>query len=284
MSETVIYSPRNDNAVDYALSITRNYLKQLRQRSIGIEQAAILEIGPGAEFASALVMASHGATVTLADRFLAPWDDGFHPGFYREFLHRYDGPKSAIAAVVAQGNYDGVLRLLAEPAEALAGIADGSIDLVLSNAVLEHVRDFGQVAAELARITRPGGAHSHQVDCRYHRDFTRPLDHLLISEADFEAERAATGCIHGSQMRLQEMAECFVPHFWIDEIEPNNFAEPDYFEMIAPQLEGRFAQFPRQSLRITGGRLWLSRKPPAPKPKPAWRRVLEWRRAERSRR
>ena len=165
-----------------------------------------------------------------------------------------------------------MLSLLPEPAEALAGIADQSVDLVLSNAVLEHVRDLTKVAREMARITRPGGVQAHQVDCRHHRDFSRPLDHLLIPERDFAAEREATGCVHGTQLRLQEMAACFARDFWLDEIDPNAFAASDYLDQLRPRLPGRFADFPRQSLRITGGRLWLSRKPA---PKPWWRRV--WR-------
>jgi SAM-dependent methyltransferase len=270
MSDAAISYPRNDNAVDYALQVTRNYLAMLSQRAIGVERAKILEIGPGADFAAQLVLASLGAEVTLADRFLARWDAEFHPGFYRVFLDRWDGPNAAIEAVLARGSYDGVLRLLPEPAEAMTGIADGSMDLVLSNAVLEHVRDMKSVAREMARITRPGGVQAHQVDCRYHRDFSRPLDHLLIAEAEFAAERERTGCVHGTQMRLQEIAECFAAEFWIDEIEPNAFAEPDYLDALRLRLEGRFAAFPRQTLRITGGRLWLSRKAATPKAR-RWR-------------
>jgi SAM-dependent methyltransferase len=276
MSEAVGFSPRNDNAVDYALSITQNYLAQLRQRAIAVERASILEIGPGAEFASALVMASYGASVTLADRFLARWDDSFHPAFYRDFLARWDGPNSAIEAVIARGGYEGVLRLLPQPAEALTDVADRSIDVVLSNAVLEHVRDFRLVVRELARIAKPGGVQGHQVDFRYHRDFSRPLDHLLIPQREFEADREATGCIHGTQIRMQEMAERFMPHFWIDEIEPNCFAEPEYLTRITPRLKGRFVHFPRQSLRIVGGRIWLTRKLPGPK-RVGLRRWLPWR-------
>lgn len=276
MTETAFYSPRNDNAVGYALSIARNYLDQLKARGVRLERASILEIGPGADFAAALVLASHGATVTLADRFLAPWDKSFHPGFYGEFVERYDGPKWAIEAVLARNGYDGVLRLLPEPAETLSGIGDASIDLVLSNAVLEHVRDFHQVARELARITRPGGVHAHQVDCRDHRDFTRPLDHLLLPEAEFEAERTKRGCMNGTQFRLQEMAEHFTADFWLDEIEPNCFADGDYLDALAPRLAGRFARFPRHSLRITGGRIWLTRKSLTPMPASRWRRLCRW--------
>jgi SAM-dependent methyltransferase len=146
-------------------------------------------------------------------------------------------------------------------------LKDASVDIVLSNAVLEHVRDLAQVAREMARITRPGGTHSHQIDCRDHKNFGRPLDHLLIPEEEFAIEREKQGCMRGTQLRMQEIAETFACDFWLDEMEPNCFAEADYLDEIAPKLRGRYKHFPRQSLRITGGRLWLTRKTPAPKPR-----------------
>src|SRR5579859_830050 len=127
MSEAAFFSPRNDDAVGYALSIARNYLALLKQRNICLNRLSILEIGPGADFAAALVMTGLGASVTLADRFLQPWDDAFHPDFYRRFLEHYDGPGWAIEAVLARGGYDGVLRLLPQPAEALSSLEDGSV-------------------------------------------------------------------------------------------------------------------------------------------------------------
>lgn len=270
MSETAFYAAPNPDAVDYAIRVAAFHVEMLQRRGVRLNGAEILELGPGADFSAALVLASHGARVTLADRFLTPWRDDFHPGFYRAFLAQYDGRKSAVEAVVAQNGYDGVLRLLPEPAEALAGVADASLDIVLSNAVLEHVKDFPKVVRELARISRAGGIQAHQVDWRNHWDFDRPLDHLLMPQAEFDAEREQTGCQRGTQLRPPEMAEAFAADFWLDEIEPNCFAEPAYLDEITPRLPERFARFPRPSLRVLGARLWLSRKPP----RPLWQRLF----------
>ncbi len=45
--------------------------------------------------------------------------------------------------------------------EALALLADGSFDLIYSEETLEHVRSLSDVAAEMYRVTRPGGAGLH---------------------------------------------------------------------------------------------------------------------------
>jgi ubiquinone/menaquinone biosynthesis C-methylase UbiE len=44
---------------------------------------------------------------------------------------------------------------------------DGSIDLILSRAVLEHVPDVPQAAREMARVTRPCGVSLHFLPGRY---------------------------------------------------------------------------------------------------------------------
>jgi ubiquinone/menaquinone biosynthesis C-methylase UbiE len=45
--------------------------------------------------------------------------------------------------------------------------ADGSVDLILSRTVLEHVPDVPAAAREMARVTRPGGVSLHFLPCRY---------------------------------------------------------------------------------------------------------------------
>jgi SAM-dependent methyltransferase len=50
----------------------------------------------------------------------------------------------------------GLTRLAAATAEALP-IATGSLDVVLALDLLEHIRDDGAAAKELARVLRPGG-------------------------------------------------------------------------------------------------------------------------------
>ena len=48
-------------------------------------------------------------------------------------------------------------------------IADeGSIDFLLSNAVMEHVNDLGTAYQAMSRWLRPGGLASHQIDFRSH--------------------------------------------------------------------------------------------------------------------
>jgi SAM-dependent methyltransferase len=44
---------------------------------------------------------------------------------------------------------------------------DGSFDLVISDQVLEHVKDYGSTFAEVARVLKPGGQSLHVFPSRY---------------------------------------------------------------------------------------------------------------------
>jgi Methyltransferase domain len=111
-----------------------------------------------------LVLASHGAEVTVADLYLAEWDAPFHRKFYEAFLDKWTGEKTAIEKALRQDGYDGLLTMVREPAEHMPSIKSETFDFVQSHATLEHIMDISAAAADMARVTRPHGFHSHQGD------------------------------------------------------------------------------------------------------------------------
>jgi SAM-dependent methyltransferase len=251
-----------DDALNYAIDLSKNHLR-LISRSGTLAGLRYLEIGPGSDFAPQLVLASHGVQVTVADKYIAQWDPGYHPQFYEAFLERWTGPSDGIRAVLAQGSYAGVIRVVPEPCENLASIGPNSFDFVLSTAVLEHVADIDHCAAELARVTSPGGIHCHQVDFRYHKSFDRPLDHLLQDWAEYQRERRyGGGVVHGTMMRMPEMIEIFSRYFWIWDIVTSARAERDYTAEICRRLpdDNAYKYWPIEMLRETSGCFWLARK------------------------
>jgi SAM-dependent methyltransferase len=252
-----------DDAVEYALNVAQGYLDQLAKRSISVPALDYLEIGPGADFAAQLVLSGLGAQVTLADRYLADWDPDYHPLFYRAFLDKWPGVGAgAIKAVLDRGGYDGVIRLAAEPVERMSSLANESFDFVQSNAVLEHVLDLDRAIGELARITRPGGIHAHQIDFRYHRNFAKPLDHLLADTPNYVRAFSRYNTSQGTSTRMPEMIEQFIQYFWVWDIEINAVSSPEYVGKIWHRLPptSRYKNWALPVLAIVGGRLWLMRK------------------------
>ncbi|MCC6671132.1 MAG: class I SAM-dependent methyltransferase [Planctomycetes bacterium] len=67
------------------------------------------------------------------------------------------------------------------------GLPDGSVDVVISNSVMEHVPDVDAALQELARVTRRGGFALHGIDVadhRIHHDASlHPLEFLTVQSS-----------------------------------------------------------------------------------------------------
>jgi Methyltransferase domain len=250
--------------VDYALQNAHIHLDIARAAQIDLPRANILEIGPGLSFAPQLAFASHGACVTVADPFLKRWDPNYHPKFYRQFRAKWDGPAAAIDRVIkADGYPPDVIRCVMQPIERLWPLEGQQFDLVLSNAVLEHVSDLPSACRMLATLTRIGGVNSHQVDFRDHRNFERPLEFLLRSDAQFLFE--STRCLggQGNRVRYIECVQLFNDAgFSVAPDAANSFVENQYFTEFLPRLRAsvsRYRDWPAADLRILSARFSLHR-------------------------
>ncbi len=74
-------------------------------------------------------------------------------------------------------------------------IEPASLDFIFSTSVLEHVDQPNAVYAAMARALKPGAATFHSVDLRDHRDFSKPLAFLELSEEEYAA--------HATENRLR---------------------------------------------------------------------------------
>lgn len=252
-------------AVDYAIQIARSHLERLSAFGLKLEGLRILELGPGVNFAPQLVMASMGARVAVADRFRVSWNDEYHPAFYRAFRERWGHPVSAIDRVLNDGAHsDEVISSFASPAEDLAAISSASFDLVISNAVLEHVYSMPAVCSEMARVTAPGGLNLHQIDFRDHHDFTRPLEFLTMPDDEFKALFDWKNGERGNRWRPSETQREFErAGFELLEVEVNAQTEPSYLEEFLPRLRAAsssYRDWPQNDLMILGAFLKMRRK------------------------
>src|SRR5262245_40139818 len=227
--------------VTYALDVGVNMLNWLGNE-VSLCNKTVLEIGPGINFGPILFLACQGAAPIFADRFLAPWDPNYHPNFYRVFRaeliqkHPEVDPRPIDRLLEAHSYPDDVLRRITSGAE-LLDLPNDSVDIVLSNAVFEHLEDHSKAFSELFRITKPGGWGFHQVDFRDHRSFDRPLGHLLMSHKDFE--RVANACFRecGTTVRHFEMIHLFQDRgFELKKFASNLCAAPEYLDDLMPRL------------------------------------------------
>jgi hypothetical protein len=176
----------------YALRIAKGYVSQLPGGIYSLKGKAVLELGPGLNLGTALLLRCWGAgEVAVADRFLVRFQPTYHPRLYRRLSElvrndEYDADTEPLDKSATAGRHlQHFLTLIETPLERLGETAALCFDLTLSNAVLEHVYHPLLAIRSLANISRHGSLGLHQVDCRDHRDFSRPLEYLLLDEFSF---------------------------------------------------------------------------------------------------
>jgi SAM-dependent methyltransferase len=240
----------------YAARVLDLYLSYLPPGT-RIEGARVLELGPGPYLGTALLMAAHGADVTVADPYLPTWDDQVHAPLCRAIITELSGRASGIgrleAAIHARSLAPGV-RCVAAPAEALDAIDDATVDIALSNAVFEHVEQVPRAVHHLARVTAPGGIGVHQVDFRDHHDFSRPLEYLMVDADVFWHDSARCFGERGNRWRHTQMLDAFAnAGFAIERFEVSARADDGYVAGLQRRLHSDFADLSREELSVLIG-------------------------------
>lgn len=259
--------------VQYCIRIGEEYLALLNSSGMTVKGKTILEIGPGINFGCAAILACHGASMIVSDRYLAPWDEYYHSAFYKALMawmkkHRPDLQLKPLKDILSLGRDNPSILCVPQECEALSSIEANSVDGILSNAVLEHLNRPGVAFAEMFRISRPGALGIHQVDFRDHRDFSRPLEYLLLSAHDFESMFAERNGECGRQIRPAEMESLFCgAGFVVDRFDGNISADDAYLCDLIPRLRAAihspYRDFHGEGLKVISGRFFL-RKPFAP--------------------
>lgn len=257
--------------VEYAASNANFWISLLPEGNEFLKGRTVLEIGPGSNFGIPLIFACHGARVMVADRFITPWSADYHPKFYallRETVQeKWPGiDLTPLETVLAQGRYpDDVITLWRGSVEELTDVPDRSVDLVFSNAVLEHLYDLPSAFFHLARITKPGGLGFHQVDFRDHSNFPRPLEFLLFREERYYGIEKITHVEFGNRCRPCQMFRLLEQAgFAVRDFRPDIFADEEYLEEFLVRLrqarKSPYRDYAAEDLRPLSGLLYVVRQ------------------------
>lgn len=194
----------------YAMRVFDTHVERARLTGT-LAGRTILELGPGDSVASAVIAAAHGAQCVLVDagRFvrsdIAP---------YLELTAALQARGLTAPDLAGCDDVDALLarcraRYLTAGLASLRQIADASIDLIFSQAVLEHVRqrEFLPMMHECRRVLKPGGVCSHQVDLKDH--LSGGLNNLRFSERTWESDFFTKSGFYTNRIQYRRMLRLF---------------------------------------------------------------------------
>lgn len=201
------------------MRIARGYASALESAGIFLARQRVLEVGAGRTNVVGYALASMGAAaVTLLEPFV-PFDAR------RDTVLR----KSALASAAIDAD-------LVHRISSFADVADSSIDVLMSNSVLEHVLDLRSFLTNCRRVLATDGVMLHQVDYRDHF-FKYPYAFLTFNEQTW-SRWLDPGDL--PRWRLPDhLAEFAAVGFAVEVLARESAAEA--FARIEAQLVGRFA-------------------------------------------
>ncbi len=195
---------------EYAYSVFRRHFDAVAGAPSKPPQA-VLELGPGDSVASALIARALGVerSYLVDSGDFATREMAVYRGLTRfldhQGLHPVALDESSFEAMLS--SLDSIY--LTAGLESLATIPDDSVDLIFSQAVMEHVRldQFDATTRELRRIVRSTGVISHQVDLRDH--LGGGLNNLRFTPTLWESQFFARSGFYTNRIRFSEMLERF---------------------------------------------------------------------------
>lgn len=162
--------------VDAPFGVFARHFNRLPSQ-ISLDDKVVLEIGPGNSVAIALLLLAFGARkVVLVDKFKHLYWDNNNIKYHKRIvdlirLRRLPFADNAASAILIEKNrvffnHKKIEYHFCDAAN--LPFNDDSFDIVMSNAVLEHVHGIEDAIKELYRITKRGGIGIHEIDLGDH--------------------------------------------------------------------------------------------------------------------
>ncbi len=167
-----LFVPGSMLSHDYAISVYNQHISGLCTMHEGMHY---LEFGPGDSLATCIIAWAHGASggYLVDNGAYASEDIQYYHSLIKRIIRM--GSRRDVSLLMDCNNIDEILSAtnctyMQSGIESLKSIEDECIDLVFSQAVLEHVRlaEFFDTASELYRLQKLSGIGSHRIDFKDH--------------------------------------------------------------------------------------------------------------------
>jgi SAM-dependent methyltransferase len=195
---------------DYVFNVVSNHVA--RSSLYISKETCALEIGPGDSLLSSLVHYALGIEKTIlvdagsfARTDIAPYLSMINYLVCHGFDLKLLGGSNSLDELLGKINATYLTQGLASMKE----IPDSSVDLIWSQAVLEHIRyaEFDQYLQEMHRVLKPTGICSHRVDLKDH--LGGGLNNLRFSQGLWESEFFSSSGFYTNRIRFADMLSRF---------------------------------------------------------------------------
>jgi SAM-dependent methyltransferase len=153
------------NSLEYVRDVFENASTRIVSRHP--VSGSVLEIGPGGNIGATLLFIAAGCDRGVCIDALPLLSD--QSELYQDLLPNAEQALSAV-------------EYRCPEAIETTQLPEASFDIIFSAACFEHVLDPPAAIRSVYRLLKPGGATTHSIDLRDHRDFDNPLDFLRYSD------------------------------------------------------------------------------------------------------
>jgi len=195
---------------DYVFRVVREHIQRINPANV--KDLCVLEIGPGDTLLSALVHYALGFKSTILVDAEAYARSDFEPyasmiqyleqqGYDLNSLKNIDTLESLLPIIDAS--------YLTQGLDSMKEIPDASVDIIWSQAVLEHIRlsEFDDYLLQMRRVIKPDGLCSHRVDLKDH--LGGALNNLRFNRKLWESDFFSKSGFYTNRIRFTDMLERF---------------------------------------------------------------------------
>lgn len=243
---------------DYAINVFGSHVERAKLTG-KLNGKTILELGPGDSIATAIIAATYGAHAILIDAgMFVRTDIRPYLGLQKALIDKgFSPPDLTGCRTIKEILFNCSATYLTEGLVSLNQIRSDSVDLIFSQAVLEHIRrrEFLETMKQCHRILQPNGICSHQVDLKDH--LGGALNNLRFNAHYWESEFFASSGFYTNRIQYSEMLQLFMNAGFT--IQVTDIRRWGNLPTARNKLAQQFMEIPDDELCISGFDVLLQR-------------------------
>ena len=254
--ENLIYNPFTnfEELLNYKINHSQNLYEKILEnirndnKNYSFKDKVILEIGPGNTLLLASIFILNGADrVYLVDSYKQIFNDSLNSILYNQIIKKLQSKHHIHDIKDFQAIKGKIIYFSNNPIETFNQLRNSSVDLIFSNAVLEHVSELNLTIKKISMLLKQGGYTFHHIDLKdhYHTNDKCYLNFLKYSD------RIWNFIGNTNRIRYSEFITLFGKNkFDILEIEQHKTKSILKIKEIKPNFNKRFRNINENDLSI----------------------------------